>query len=403
MLPQKLSQKAKLALALKGAKVSQKRINEFPLNNKKIPESTAKKLLLEIIGHSPTEMSITTIPLNSTQLERVLESKNQRLLFSILGTSPFQIQDSKLVDKDVCKFLDRDDVVRAQQLIKMARFQGEFATGTLVNWLIKKGRVNEAFDVVSNWKKRGYKLSGRLLNILISNYNDFVLKNDKSDLKVQKLLKLFQNEVKRGSVSSIHLNSMMKLLRKMKQPELALELFKYSESNNIKPDVLTYTELFRSITNIKVENNLEIDPESTETTPIGTSFDDLIYQAERGFYILQHEPKLKNKVDEFVVLAYLKVFVYSDSPQLRARAITIMREWWRLCPIADIAEHIPYDEINIEGPKKITNARLIQWGEINYNKKMRFTPDDKVLALYQDLCRQFNVEFTYAPNSKDKS
>lgn len=410
--------KVRIAAALKGNNIydqenlknkllkKQKNFNETPVKN-----HSAQKLLENLLGRtfSDDEPIGLHTNLSSRELITIFESKNMRLIYKILGTSGRQIQDSLIVDNDVQKFLERDDILRAKQLAKIARYQGIFAYGTIVKYLLKKGQVNDAFDIFMDLKKRGFEPDGRLYNILISGYADAVSKvNKKADIseaKVEQLYKAFQKVHFAGDkeISILHVNSLLKVLRKAKRTDLALNLYdslKHGREGKtrLKPDVRTYTEILRCLSSAKTNDNFK--------------FVDIVNRAETVFFNAQNN--LHIKIDAYLVRAYASIYVYCDDLTLRARAITILREWFRLSTLDEIKMTVDSSNFNEKawnatlknnGTKfleKDEQPRLLAFDEINVKKTKRFEPDDAVLRMYKELCHLFNLAFTFKPSqSKD--
>lgn len=392
-----ITNKSRLTLALKhGQKPVDKALwrqrklkEQQNFNESPVTGSSAEKLLAKILQKPISAPVGPHLPLTALEMDKLFQEKNLRLNYKVLGTSGSQLKDSLIVDKDVAKFLERDDIVRAVKLMEMARYQGSFALGTIVRYLIKTGKINESFDLISKFKKRGLKLNGRVLNIMISDYSDAIADKtvEKSDMKIVKLLKLVQGEISKGNeeISKIHVNSLMKLFRKARHPQLSYHFYKFvKDRKSIKPDVRTYTELFRSLANIIP--NQEID------------YKDIIEATERAFFAVQHQ--LRIDIDASMMYAYVNIFAHSQEPELQARAITIIREWWRLCPLEEINQRVDYSKVDKEeGPKTFSEDKpiLLDWKYINAKKTLRFVPDEKVLTLYGSLCDKFSLDYVYKP------
>lgn len=381
-------------------KKKQKKFNETAVKN-----SSANKLLEDLLGRKFDEketISSQTL-FTAKELNTIFNQKNIRLTYRVLGTSGRQIQDSLLVDNDVQKFLERDDLLRAKQLAKIARHQGMFAYGTILQYLLKRGQVNDAFDIFMDLKKRGYQPKGRFYNILISGYADAVSKMNKkaeiSQQKIEQLYRAFQKDHlgNNPEISIYHVNSMLKVLRKGKRVDLALALFDSLKEGRpgklrLRPDVRTYTEVLRILSSAKPEQD-------------GLDFVDIINRAETIFYNAQHN--IHVKVDAFLVRAYASLYVYCDDLKLRARAVTILREWFRLSTLDEIKTQIDYTVYNQQiwdqvsqknGIKKLdphVQPRLLPFETINVHKSKRFEPDEATLRMYSELCSLFNVPFVF--------
>ena len=403
--------KINVALAKRSIPVDQKQAEALALkkqkdfNNTPVKNSSAQRLLTQLLGREfpDNEPVGPNTPLTAKELITIFSQSNVRLTYKILGTSGRQLQDSLIVDKDVQKLLAKDDLLRAKQLARMARYQGLFAYGTILQYLLERGQVNDAFDIFMDLKKRGYKTRGRFYNILISGYADatskFSGKAAISQQKIDQLYRAFQKDHAENNpdLSIFHVNSLLKVLRKGKRLDLALHLYDSLKSVRsgklrLKPDVRTYTEMLRILSGAKPDNS-NID------------FSEIVNKAETIFFNAQNNMHIK--VDSFLVRAYASLYAYCDDLKLRARAVTILREWFRLCSLEEIKKEIDIKNYNEEiwnqvlakkGKKVIDenkHPRMLSKEEINSGKKKRFEPDEAVLRMYKELSELFNLPFTY--------
>ena len=377
-------------------------------NNTPVKNASAQKLLTQLLGREfPENETIgPDTPLTAKELITIFSQRNLRLTFKVLGTSGRQLQDSLVVDEDVQKLLAKNDLIRAKQLARMARFQGLFAYGTILQYLLERGQVNDAFEIFMDLKKRGYKTKGRFYNILISGYADSTSKfNGKADIsqqKVEQLYRAFQKDHTDNNpeLSIIHVNSLLKVLRKAKRIDLALHLYDSLKSVRtgklkLKPDVRTYTEMLRILSGATPEEN-DID------------FTDIVNRAETIFYNAQNN--LHIKIDSFLVRAYASLYAYCDDLKLRGRAITILREWFRICSLEDIQKAVDiknynekvWSQVLAKKGKKVLDAnrspRMLSNEDINSEKKKRFEPDNAVLRMNRELGELFNIPVTYKGN-----
>lgn len=407
--------KAKVAAAIKKNVIlvpqkevelrERKKLEEF--NSKPVTNCSARKLLGELLGRDFKEdekIGVLT-PFTSKELDVIFKQKNLRLIYKVLGTSGMQIKDSMIVNNDVEKFLERGELYRAEQLAKLARHQGLFAYGTILKYLLQRGQVNDAFDIFMDLRKRGYEIKGRLYNVLLSGYGDTISKSyngtEVSHEKVERLFRAFQKDHLSGKqdISVIHVNSLLKVLRKSKRVDLGLSLFdslKESQSGHsrIKPDVRTYTETLRLLAIAEPERD-------------GLSYKDIIKRAEVIFYNSQNNRNIK--VDAFLVRAYASIYAYSDDLMLRARAVTIYREWFRISSLEEIKQPVDYnvynqkmwEKIQSNGTKRFfigaNRPSLLETDQINAAKSKRFEPDDAIIRSYTELCKLFKIPCTYKP------
>lgn len=81
---------------------------------------------------------------------------DNRILLTLLGSSPEQLKDPYLVTKDVLKLLERDkDTARAMQLCLMAKENGEVGMNAILQWCLDHGDVDQATKSLMRRKKWG--------------------------------------------------------------------------------------------------------------------------------------------------------------------------------------------------------------------------------------------------------
>lgn len=414
--------KAKINVALnkEAIPIDQKHLEETlkrkqkDFNNTPVKNVSAQKLLSQLLGREFNEDEIIgpNTVLTAKELNIIFNQNNIRLTYKVLGTSGRQVQDSLIVDEDVQKFLKKDDLLRAKQLAKLARHQGLFAYGTILRYLLKRNQVNDAFDIFMDLKKRGYRLNGRLYNILISGYADAISRGGKADISQQKIEQLYRSFQKdhenyNPELSIFHVNSLLKVFRKGKRVDLALNLYdslKHVRSGKlrIKPEIRTYTEMLRILSGAK--RTVDDDGENK----VDLDFTDIVNRAEVIFFNAQHNRHIK--IDSYLVRAYVSLYAYCDDLELRARAIRVLLEWFRLSSLEEIKQEIDFKNYDeeiwakniatignkaLDKDENITRPRLLAVDEINVHKTKRFEPDEAVLRMYRELCTLFKLPCTY--------
>lgn len=81
---------------------------------------------------------------------------DDKIMLTLLGSSPEQLKDPFLVTKDVLKLLERDqDIIRASQLCLMAKYNGEVGMNAILQWCLDHGNVEEATKSLHRRKKWG--------------------------------------------------------------------------------------------------------------------------------------------------------------------------------------------------------------------------------------------------------
>lgn len=346
---------------------------------------------------SDTEIGPLT-PFTDEDIKVIFNQRNKRLKYRILGTSGNQLQNSVIVDRDVTKFLKRGDLTRAVLLAEMAGESGVFALGTILKSLLKEQRFNRALSIFNKIKKRNIKPDGRVLNIMFSGLTSNSEKGSQHTLtseQIQKLYSIFLSTLKKlpDELSIIHVNSLLKAFRTAKRPDLSIMLFDQAGNTKVKalrPDLRTYTEMFSNLRSYTDD------------------FQMAVKKAEALFARVQRNPAIK--IDSELIRSYSSVFVFSNDVRLCARAVTILRDWYKLCKKEDINEIIDpskYDESLLHKGNRVISEDvdverqiLLPRNEINLKKRKRFDPDETILRRYESLCHLFKIDNTYI-KSKD--
>ncbi|VUG19245.1 DEBR0S4_14026g1_1 [Brettanomyces bruxellensis] len=334
--------------------------------------------------------------LTDEELNIIFNQPNKRLKYKILGTSGNQLQNSVLVDRDVTKYLQRGDLTRAVLLAEMAGENGIFAVGTILKSLLAHQRFNKALLLFNRLKKRSIKPDGRVLNIMFSGLTrnhslpEHVSQPSLSSEQASKLYSIFSLALRKtpDELSVIHVNSLLKAFRTANRPDLAIMLFDKAGSTKLKalrPDLRTYTEMFSNLRSYTDDFRTAV--KTTETL----------------FARVQRNPAIK--IDSKLIRSYSSVFVFANDTRLCARAITILRDWYKLCKKEDIGQIInasEYDESLLhKGNRKISedvNVErdiLLPRNEINLKKHKRFEVDQTILRRYQSLCDLFKLQNSY--------
>lgn len=361
-------------------------------NMRPVKNASAVSLLEEMLGRKLDTVEVGPLtPFSEEDMMKIFTQRNNRLKYRILGTSGNQLKDSLIVDTDVTKFLERDDITRSIWMVRLARSSGLFGYGTILKYMLKNQKYNAALTLFTDLKKRGLTPDGRVLNILFSGFADRGFDEAKKTIpeeKAERLNGIFLREVhdKNSEVSVIHVNSLLKCFRAAHRPDLALKIFDVavnSKQKQLKPDVRTYTEMF---SNLKLMDDYDV----------------AIEQAEKLFNRVQLNSAIK--IDSRLITAYSSLFVFSNDARLCARAITILREWYRICSKDEIKQVINWKDYDHKllhnGSRKLTTEDvdptiLLPLSKVNLNKTKRFDPDDRVIRRYAGLCLLFKIEDTY--------
>ncbi|QPG72788.1 hypothetical protein FOA43_000090 [Brettanomyces nanus] len=367
-------------------------------NARPVTNASAQSLVEKLLGKQLEENTVIGPRTSFTEeeLNTIFKQRNLRLKYKVLGTTGNQLKDSLIVDRDVIKYLERDEVTKAVWLARLARYQGIFAYGTILKYLLIHEKFNAALSLFNDIKKRGQRPNGRVLNILFNgfaNYGEGDMETVKiSGSKVDSLYSIFLRalETSPADVSIVHVNTLLKVFRRAKKPDLAIKLYDNilaSKRRELRPDVRTYTEMFSSLRSY---------------TP---DFKTAVQKAEELFARLQKDPLVK--IDSQLIRSYSSVFVFANDPRLNARAITILREWYRLCTKEDIKKTVNWSKFNKnmlhDGPRKISvdvdvdQEVLLPLSDVNLKKTKRFEPDESIVRRYSKMCKLFGIKDEYKP------
>lgn len=350
----------------------QEKFNRSPVQN-----HSAVTLLEELLGKkfAPGTRIGPDTPFSKDEMDKIFRQPNVRLKYKVLGTSGNQLRNSKMVDRDVQKSLERKDIERAMWMARMARGNGIFAFGTILKWLFEEGHPNAALKLFNEFKKRGLIPNGRLLNVLFSG---MPMTKERATL----MRSIFQKELARDNseLNVYHVNSLLKDLRMAGDSESAIKLYdRMLKKKGFELDVRTYTEMFLILRHHE-------------------DFQQSIDLAERMFRRVQLDHQ--DEIDPYLIRAYSSLMFFSDDLTLKARCLTVLREWYRVCSIEEITTAVDptnYDEVMYQyGEKVLTDPTvLLQLSDVNIKKHKRFDPDDTTLNRYDHLSSLFKVANTY--------
>lgn len=413
-------------VAMKEKKIHKK--NMVQVHNESARRILATKLNKDIDSMDKKIDSNTGFSLD--EFNKIMRDKNLRLKYKILGTSGNQIKDSLIVDKDVSKFLAKDEDHKAIALIRLAKTKGIFASGTLLKYYFSKNLLNKSLEFFNNIKKWGNEPDGRVLNILFSGFanskdeksNKYLITNQ----QIEKLFFIFQNLIKKQNIefensglnnynnnryynknkkdndnnnnnrlSLLHVHSMMKAARNAERPDLAIKIFDelLKEEMHLRPDVTTYTEMFNVLKKC-IDYNYTVE------------------RAEELFNQLQKNQRLK--IDDWCVSAYSTIFIFSDDIRLKARGLLILEQWFKVCTLSELHKSdIDYKIVN-KDLLKLNNEKvlkddfnydliLLPIEDINMKKTKRFEPSESISHRYEYLCNLFKIKDTFSKKTTENS
>lgn len=124
-------------------------------NKKQLTPAAALKLAKSILENDSLDRVDPTVDLSLQDLQSLYQHPNRRLLYNFLGTSGDQLNDSYVIEKDVLKLLERDDLPRALYLVRLAKDNGIVGMNRIMQYLLKQDKVSLTFELITLRKKWG--------------------------------------------------------------------------------------------------------------------------------------------------------------------------------------------------------------------------------------------------------
>lgn len=102
-------------------------------------------------------------PTTNNDLQILSRTKDKRLIYSILGITGEQLRDSKLIDKDVNKFLERGQLEKALYLVKLAKGKSGSGMDSIIRYYLYKLQLPKQVLSLHLWRKKIKFLSQNIL------------------------------------------------------------------------------------------------------------------------------------------------------------------------------------------------------------------------------------------------
>lgn len=189
---------------------------------------------------------------------------DKRLLYQLLSVNLKSLMDKTLVTKKVENFLALDDShERASYVLRLGTKKSVVAMNRVLEFLLKKKDVKQAFKTFNDCKKWGYVPNMQTFIILFTGFDHSTpwgkLSNDLGD----KVIDLFK---KIDSPQVSQFNALLGLLVKdfSNNQAKAWEIFDYLPECNLKPDITSFTIFLNGI---KSYNRDQIVQVVTENIP----------------------------------------------------------------------------------------------------------------------------------------
>lgn len=210
-------------------------------------------------------------PTTNNDLQILSRTKDKRLIYSILGITGEQLRDSKLIDKDVNKFLERGQLEKALYLVKLAKGKSGSGMDSIIRYYLYKLQLPKQVLSLHLWRKKnkipftkysytiffdGMAKQPTLLSKSLGKALFNIVENVIKERQQQKEEQIDNSDIK---ISIIEFNAMLNGLANCEDPTYALKLF--NKLNDHIPilkdcrsaiyDPMSLTYLFKAIGNIK--------------------------------------------------------------------------------------------------------------------------------------------------------
>ncbi|CDK24895.1 unnamed protein product [Kuraishia capsulata CBS 1993] len=340
-------------------------------NLSQVKNASAVSLTEKTLGLRFDEIGPRT-PFTEEQLNKLYSQPNKRLLYNVLGTTGWQLQDSMVVKEDTLKFLRHGQPERAMLLARMAKENGASAMDSIMQFYLEANNVNKAFEIFTERKRMGIPLTDFTLTILFKGCSG-VKGYDRGPGLTQKqgerLRSIFTNQFSKDeeSVNVINANACLLALFNCPDSSLAFSFFDSYRDYNVKPDVKTLTIIFTALKNFN-------DKASA------------IQKADSLFSWVIGHPRIK--IDPILAGSYICVYTLSKSPRVIARGMELLKRWFKICPVADVNKSVKYDDVlkfqNLKPNRKDEVATGISFAPLDKVSPIdgrRYTPSASVLEM----------------------
>ncbi|KAI0464318.1 hypothetical protein LJB42_001924 [Komagataella kurtzmanii] len=325
-------------------------------NKKQLAPAAALKLAKSTLNSDSLDRVDPTVKLSLQDLQSLYQNPNRRLLYNFLGTSGDQLNDSYVVEKDVLKLLERDDLPRALYLVRLAKDNGIVGMNRIMQYLLKRDKISLTFQLIALRKKWGVATNSLTYTIIFQG-----CAKAESNLNLaqsRQLVALLQKAHKDKLANVIHLNALLDALSKSEKLPLVWEVKELFIDTlpKIEPDAITYTLLFKALG--KSENNKE----ALETA--NSLWEEIVHNR-------------KVKIDSYLARAYALLYLRSKNIELIKRGIIILRSYYDVCPVDEV------ENISMKPPKKATTVPVLLPVDTINPRKLRFQPDKAVEEILQ--------------------
>ena len=195
--------------------------------------------------------------LNSSQLGPTSESDlkfmklahDKRLLYTMLGVTGEQLRDSKLVARDISKFLARNQLEKALFLARLAKGRGIVGMNKIIEYFCKEQHDAKSAIDLYNWRKKwGIQPNDFTHTILFDGLAK--IKQPLSDKQAQRVLKIAKQLIEKEEINSTEFNAALSALANCVTVDYLFELFD-ARPKSIINDSITYTILLRGSSTLK--------------------------------------------------------------------------------------------------------------------------------------------------------
>lgn len=313
---------------------------------KKFSSPLTKGTALKVLTDKFSELSIVnkrdvgpTLSISDEALDEVFRDarNNRRLIYTILGTSGDQLKDSVTVEKDVLKFLARNDITKAIYLSRLAKSRGEVAMNHIIQHLLREQHGSKAVDLFQNRKKWGVPINSHTLTILF--HGSAHLQNGMSEKHIQKLYRIFRTELDKDIISIVHVNACLSaLLNSTSFPATGIKFFEdlcEKQFGNIIPSKQTYTIFFNGL----ARHHRLATRESAES---------VARKALDAWYDNVQVHLKEHNTDESLVRSFVQCFVKSNVSAHVEKGVFIMRKWFDICPDSETEKTIEVSPITVK-------------------------------------------------------
>lgn len=213
-------------------------------------KSQAEHIIRKKHLNSSEESKLKIGPTTNQDLRFLSQTKDKRLLYSILGTNGEQLRDSKLIYEDVQKFIKRGQMEKAVFLTKLAKGKGSAGMNLIIDHYLRNLHMPTSAVKLYNWRKKNGVPLNEYSNTIL--FDGIAKQPEQVSTKIGEFVThVVESLIQEEKLSLIEFNSALGALSNCKDVRFCFDIYKMVKESkycrkSIRKDAITYTWLLRA-------------------------------------------------------------------------------------------------------------------------------------------------------------